>query len=221
MTQPDPVSDAVGDYLKAIWLLAEDSTVSTKELAQHLEVTAPSVTGMLTKLAKLELVHYEPYYGAKLTQTGRLAALRLLRRHRLLETFLIDYLNYSWDEVHEEAEQMEHSMSDRFTERLAEKLGQPAYDPHGDPIPTAEGTLPQVRGKPLTELKVGEQLEVTRIRSQDSTILSYLFDLNIRPGVVLHLLGREPFGKLLHLQISGEKIAISAELAEKIEGKLS
>ncbi len=212
------LSDAVGDYLKAIWILAEDQSVSTKDLAKHLAVTAPSVTGMLSKLAKLELVKYEPYYGASLTGQGRREALRLLRRHRLIETFLIDYLDYTWDEVHEEAELMEHTMTDRFTERLAEKLGQPAFDPHGDPIPTVEGNLPQRTSKPLTEFKLAECLEVTRIRSQDSEVLGYLFDLGIKPGVVVELVGLEPFGKLMHLKLEGKELAVSADLAEQIEG---
>ena len=219
VAKPTPsLSDAVGDYLKAIWILAEDQSVSTKDLAKHLNVTAPSVTGMLSKLAKLELVKYAPYYGASLTKQGRSEALRLLRRHRLIETFLIDYLDYTWDEVHEEAELMEHTMTDRFTERLAEKLGQPTFDPHGDPIPTADGKLPQRTGRSLTKLKLAERLEVTRIRSQDSEVLGYLFDLGIKPGVVVELVGLEPFGKLMHLKLEGKELAVSADLAEQIEG---
>ncbi len=215
------LSDSVGNYLKAIWILAEDQSVSTKDLAEHLGVTAPSVTGMLSKLAKLQLVSYEPYYGASLTEQGRREALRLLRRHRLIETFLIDYLDYTWDEVHEEAELMEHTMTDRFTERLAEKLGQPTFDPHGDPIPTADGKLPQRTGQPLTKLQLAEHLEITRIRSQDSEVLGYLFDLGIKPGVVVELVGLEPFGKLMRLKLEGKELAVSADLAEKIEGIVS
>lgn len=214
-----PLSDAVCNYLKAIWVLAEDKSVSTKDLSEHLGVTAPSVTGMLGKLAKLGLVTYERYYGAKLTKEGRLEALRLLRRHRLIETFLIDYLDYSWDEIHEEAELMEHTMTDRFTERLAEKLGQPAFDPHGDPIPTADGTLPQRVGKPLASLEVGEELEVNRILSQESEVLTYLFDLGVKPGAVLEVKGIEPFGRLFHITSQDQAFALSADLAQQIEGQ--
>ena len=219
MVKPALLSDSVGNYLKAIWVLAEDKSISTKELAEHLGVTAPSVTGMLGKLAKLGLVTYERYYGAKLTPAGRLEALRLLRRHRLIETFLIDYLDYSWDEVHDEAELMEHTMTERFTERLAERLAQPAFDPHGDPIPAADGTLPERVGEPLTSLNVGEKLRVNRILSQESEVLSYLFNLGVKPGVVLEVKGVEPFGKLFHIAGQNGEFALSADLAGQIEGE--
>lgn len=220
MTNPSLLSDAVGNYLKALWVLAEDKSVSTKDLAAYLKVTAPSVTGMLNKLAKLELVKYEPYYGAKLTVAGQREALRLLRRHRLIETFLIDYLDYSWDEVHEEAELMEHTMTDRFTERLAEKLGQPAFDPHGDPIPRADGSIPKQEGKPLAGLKVNDKLCVKRILSQEGEVLTYLFGLGIKPGTLLEVKSIEPFGKLFDVVVSGETFALSADLAQKIEGEV-
>ncbi len=215
------LSDSVGNYLKAIWVLAEEESISTKALAEHLNVTAPSVTGMLGKLAKLGFVTYERYYGAKLTSVGRLEALRLLRRHRLIETFLIDYLDYSWDEVHDEAELMEHTMTERFTERLAEKLAQPAFDPHGDPIPAADGTLPERVGEPLASLKVGEKLRVNRISSQESEVLSYLSNLGVKPGVVLAVEAIEPFGKLFHIVSPNGKLALSADLAGHIEGENS
>jgi DtxR family Mn-dependent transcriptional regulator len=219
MANSPALSTSVEDYLKAIHVLAEDGAAGTNELAARLGVTAPSVTGMLNKLAKLGLVTYERYRGANLTPEGRREALRLLRRHRLIETFLIDYLDYSWDEVHEEAELMEHTMTERFTERLAEKLGQPAFDPHGDPIPTADGALPRQAGRPLTGLGPGERLEVTRILSQESEVLTYLLDLGVRPGVVLDVEGVEPFGRLFRLSSEGRTFALSAELAEQIEGQ--
>lgn len=219
MVNSKSLSDSVGNYLKAIWVLAEDENVSTKALAEHLDVTAPSVTGMLGKLAQLGLVTYERYHGAKLTNEGRLEALRLLRRHRLIETFLIDYLDYSWDEVHDEAELMEHTMTERFTERLAEKLEQPAFDPHGDPIPAADGTLPQRVGNPLTSLKIGQKLKVNRILSQESEILTYLFGLGVKLGAVLEVTGIEPFGRLFHVTGQDGRFALSADLAQQIEGE--
>ena len=221
MTKTIPVSNAVGDYLKAVWVLAEDGSVSTKDLAEHLGVTAPSVTGMLGKLARLEFVTYERYHGATLTPKGRLAALRLLRRHRLIETFLIDYLDYTWDEVHEEAELMEHTMTDHFTERLAEKLGQPTFDPHGDPIPAADGTLPQRSGEPLANLSVGDTLHVNRILSQESEVLNYLFDLGVKPGAALEVRGIEPFGKLFYVASQDRSFALSGDLAQQIEGRMT
>ncbi|MEM7738770.1 MAG: metal-dependent transcriptional regulator [Deinococcota bacterium] len=246
------LSDAIGDYLKALWSLSqtrslpvstsvdlvaqdrvdsgdvlEDSTpVSTNDLATHLGVTAPSVTGMLNKLAKRGLVKYQRYYGATLTEAGRQEALRLIRRHRLIETFLSTYLDYSWDEVHEEAELMEHTMTERFTERLAAKLGHPTFDPHGDPIPAADGSLPSRPRQLLAELEVGDTLYVTRILSQDSHVLSYLQGTGIQPGTTLTVTGREPFGKLLHLDLKNAEVhtnprtvAVSFELAQRIEGQ--
>jgi DtxR family Mn-dependent transcriptional regulator len=141
-TLSSDLSVSVGDYLKALWLRSQDGSVSTGDLAMHLAVSPPSVTGMLNKLKKLGLVTYERYYGAQLTPQGRQEALRLIRRHRLVETFLIDYLDYTWEEVHQEAELMEHAMTDRFTERLAKRLGQPLFDPHGDPIRVLTGRYP-------------------------------------------------------------------------------
>ena len=216
----ESLSTSVEDYLKAIWVLAEDGSVSTNDLAAQIGVTAPSVTGMLNKLAKLDLVTYERYRGARLTDAGRTEALRLLRRHRLIETFLIDYLDYSWDEVHEEAELMEHSMTERFTERLADKLGQPAFDPHGDPIPTAEGAMPRQAGKPLASLGVGDRLEVNRILSQESEVLAYLLALGVRPGAMLEVQGIEPFGRLFQVVSDERSFALSADLAEQIEGHI-
>lgn len=127
--------------MKAIWELAGTSPASTKEISERLGVAPASVTNMLGRLNELGLVHYERYHGASLTEEGCAQALRLVRRHRLIEFFLLEQLGYSWGEVHEEAERLEHAVSDEFTERLAEFLGHPARDPHGDPIPSADGTL--------------------------------------------------------------------------------
>lgn len=227
------LSDAVGDYLKALWTLAHANkqtsqadlpAVSTNDLAAHLDITAPSVTGMLNKLAKRGLVDYQRYHGATLTLAGKQEALRLIRRHRLIETFLHDYLEYSWDEVHEEAEVMEHTMSDRFTERLAAKLGHPTFDPHGDPIPSAEGRLPKRVSALLVDLEVGDSLQVTRILSQDSRVLHYLFDADIQPHSHVRVVAIEPLGNLLQLCVTSAEtreshtLAMSAELAQLVEG---
>ena len=219
MANAGSLSTSVENYLKAIWVLAEGGSVSTNDLAAQLGVTAPSVTGMLNKLARLGLVTYERYRGASLTPEGRAQALRLLRRHRLIETFLIDYLDYTWDEVHEEAEEMEHVISERFTERLASKLGQPEFDPHGDPIPQSDGTIPRQAGAALASLEVGQKLVVTRILSQESEVLTYLFGLGVRPGAVIELQGVEPFNRLFHVARRGASFALSADLAQQIEGR--
>ena len=213
-------SVSVGDYLKTLWLCAQGGSVSTGDLAARLGVSPPSVTGMLGKLEKLGFVTYTRYHGAQLTPQGRQEALRLIRRHRLIETFLIDYLEYSWEEVHQEAELMEHAMTDRFTERLATKLGEPLFDPHGDPIPRADGTLPDRPGTPLTEVSVGQRLEVTRVHSQDAELLQYLERLGIKPGVEVAVASREPFGGLLQINAAETRQALSRDLAALIEGKV-
>src|ERR687896_1128158 len=136
-----PPSVSVGDYVKAIWEVAGSGAASTKDVAERLSIAPPSVTNMFARLQEMGLVEYERYRGATLTQRGREEALRLVRRHRLIETFLLEHLGYSWEEVHEEAERLEHAVSDGFTERLAEFLDHPDHDPHGGPIPAGDGTL--------------------------------------------------------------------------------
>src|SRR5918992_683721 len=134
-------SISVGDYVKAVWEVTGSGVASTKEVAERLSVSPASVTNMFVRLQEMGFVEYERYRGASLTRRGREEALRLIRRHRLIETFLLEHLGYSWQEVHEEAERLEHAVSDGFTERLAEFLGHADPHPHGDPIPAADGTL--------------------------------------------------------------------------------
>jgi len=213
------LSVSVGDYLKAVWQLSTGGLASPGDIARELGVTAPSVTAMLLKLQRDGLVTYVPYRGADLTPTGRAEALRLVRRHRLLETFLIEDLGFGWDEVHEEAERMEHMMSDRFTERLAQHLGQPAFDPHGDPIPRADGTLPEGPDVQLADSKVGTQFVVQRVKTQDSDVLAHLTELGVTPGCEVTVSGREPRGNLLYLNHGdGKDFALSRDLAKLILG---
>ena len=219
----DPgLSSAVGDYLKAIWRLAGEGTAATGDIARSLGVTAPSVTGMLARLKALGLVTYQPYKGAGLTELGRREAMRLLRRHRLLETFMIDELGFGWDEVHEEAERLEHVVSDEFTERLATHLGDPAFDPHGDPIPRSDGSLPEGPDTPLAEAQVGERFVAHRVLTQDPDVLAYLYGLGIEPGRRLTVTGREPGGHLLNLRLErrgGEvEVGLSSALAALVLG---
>src|ERR687895_1346420 len=146
-------SSSVGDYLKAVWELAVDSgdAASTKGVAARLSVSSASVSNMFARLQEMGLVRYERYRGATLTERGREEALRLVRRHRLIETFLLEHLGYDWQEVHDEAERLEHAVSDGFTERLAGYLGHPDQDPHGDPIPAADGTIQPDYSFPVSE----------------------------------------------------------------------
>ncbi len=213
------LSVSVGDYLKAVWQLSNGGLASPGEIARGLGVTAPSVTAMLLKLQRDGLVTYVPYRGANLTPTGRVEALRLVRRHRLLETFLIEDLGFGWDEVHEEAERMEHMMSDRFTERLAQHLGQPAFDPHGDPIPRVDGTLPEGPDVQLADSTIGARFVVQRVKTQDSDVLAHLTELGVTPGCEIVVVGREPRGNLLHLDHGdGKAFALSRDLAKMILG---
>lgn len=214
------LSPATGDYLKAIWLVAGTETASTNVLAAHLGITAPSVSGMLARLQEQGLVAHERYKGAQLTAQGEREALRLLRRHRLIETFMLEQLGYRWDEVHEEAERLEHAVSERFTERLAALLGNPSHDPHGDPIPTADGSLPATPNTPLSDLEPGQALRVFRLKTQEAQVLSYLAELKLHPGQQITVSEREPLGGLLHVRIADERQVLSKDLAVLIEGEI-
>jgi DtxR family transcriptional regulator, Mn-dependent transcriptional regulator len=178
-------SSSVGDYLKAIWELSEEGAASTKDVADRLSISSASVSNMFVRLREMGLADYERYRGTTLTEAGRLEALRLLRRHRLIETFLLECLGYSWDEVHEEAERLEHSVSDAYTERLAEFLGHPEHDPHGDPIPAKDGTLKPDASFPLAEAAAGQRLRVFRVGPEDAPSLAVLEGSGLLPGKVL------------------------------------
>lgn len=180
-----PPSTSVGDYLKAIWEVAGSEAASTKEVADKLSIAPPSVTNMFTRLREMELVEYERYHGASLTQAGRTEALRLVRRHRLIETFLMQHLGYSWEDVHDEAERLEHSVSEEFTDRLAQLLGHPARDPHGDLIPAKDGTMPPEDSFPLNLSREGARVEVARVALEDAAALSYLGERGLVPGSVV------------------------------------
>lgn len=180
-----PLSPSVGDYVKAIWKIAGPDVTSTNEVSSRLSVSSASVTGMLARLKEMGLVEYERYRGASLTRRGRIEALRLVRRHRLIETFLVEHLEYSWEDVHEEAEKLEHAVSDEFTERLAELLRHPDRDPHGDPIPRADGTLVEEGSYPLSEATVGARVCIIRVSDDNAAVLTYLGEHGLVPGEVV------------------------------------
>ena len=173
--------------MKAVFELAADSgdAASTKGVAARLSVSAASVSNMFARLQEMGLVEYERYRGATLTERGRSEALRLVRRHRLIETFLLEHLGYDWQDVHAEAERLEHAVSDAFTDRLAELLGHPDHDPHGDPIPSAEGTLEVDDSFPLSEAVSGSTLRISKVRDEDAAMLDYFGDRNLVPGRLL------------------------------------
>jgi DtxR family Mn-dependent transcriptional regulator len=165
---------SVGDYLKAILELSREGAASTKDVADRLSVSAASVSNMFVRLQEMGLADYERYRGASLTKAGRVEALRLLRRHRLIETFLLRSLGYSWEDVHAEAERLEHSVSDGFTERLAEFLAHPTHDPHGDPIPKADGSLEPDDSFPLSVAAAGQLVRIYRVGDEEAAKLAYL-----------------------------------------------
>ncbi len=185
LVRHQPLSSSVGDYVKAIWEVAGLGAASTKDISVRLSVAPASVTRMLGRLREMGLAEYERYRGASLTQRGHAEALRLLRRHRLIETFLLEHLGYPWQEVHEEAERLEHAVSDKFTEHLAELLGHPEYDPHGAPIPKADGTLAHESSYPLSEAIVGDRVRISRIGNEDIPVLTYLGERELVPGRLL------------------------------------
>jgi DtxR family transcriptional regulator, Mn-dependent transcriptional regulator len=176
-------STSVGDYVKAIWALAGAGAASTKDVADRLSISSASVSAMFGRLQEMGLVRYRRYHGASLTEEGLAEALRLVRRHRLIETFLMEHLGYPWGDVHDEAERLEHAVSDGFTERLARFLGHPDRDPHGDPIPTANGGLPPEDSFPLGDSAAGTRVEVARVVGhEDGAVLAYLEERGLVPG---------------------------------------
>lgn len=187
------ISSAMEDYLKAIFELGGEG-VKTQPLADALGISPASVTGMLKRLDELRLVRHAPYRGATLTPAGRKVALETLRHHRLLETYLAEALGYAWHEVHDEAERLEHVISEDFEARIAELLGDPEFDPHGDPIPALDGRLPAAPGAPLTEFALADEVRVTRIVRQERELLEYLAARGVQPGARLRLEAREPRG---------------------------
>jgi DtxR family Mn-dependent transcriptional regulator len=210
-------TEAVEDYLKAIYLLeSAGQAATTVALAVHLEVSAPSVTGMLKKLASLKLVRHAPYHGVTLTTAGRKIALEVIRHHRLLERYLAEALGYPWERVHAEAERLEHHISEEFEDRIAALLGHPETDPHGDPIPAKDGTLPAQAGLRLTEARAGEAVVIERVAAQDAGQLNYLGSLGLRPAVAVTFLGQAPYDGPVHLRVGEAELHVGVNLARQI-----
>lgn len=216
--QRQRVSKAVEDYLKAIYTLQkEQGQVTTSALAEQLKFKPASVTGMLKSLADMQLVAYTPYQGVELTPAGEKIALEVVRHHRLIELFLVEALGYSWDEVHEEAEMLEHVISEKMEARIAARLGNPTFDPHGDPIPTVEGTLPDESGdRRLGDLQVGGGGLITRVCDQNPERLRYLAGLGLVPGADVEVTASAPFEGPVSVRVAGEVHPIDRRLARSI-----
>lgn len=211
-------STSAENYLKTIYIRQQEEgrRVKTKEIAEDLEVSLPSVSGMLKSLAGDELVEYEPYRGVRLTEKGQKLALRVIRNHRLIEVFLVQTLGYSWDEVHSEAERLEHAVSDKLVERIDAFLSHPRFDPHGDPIPTAEGVLQHREMMNLCDAEEGTTLRVERVLDQTPEVLRYLDRIGLRPGATLVVDEVLSFDGQMFLRVDAEEISISERLAGKM-----
>lgn len=191
------------DYVKVIWKAHEWSGegLTTNELAATLGVAPSSVSGNLKKLARDGFLDYEPYGRATLTASGRAVAVQVVRRHRLLETYLVEHFGYAWDEVHDEAEVLEHAVSDRLLGRIDEELGFPDHDPHGDPIPRADGTITHPSGRRLHELAAGSSGDVVRVSDHDPALLRFLGTLSIRVGSRVRVVEHHGFAGSLRLEL--------------------
>lgn len=214
------LSAPVEDYLKAIYDLERvGAPASTNDIADRLAISPASVSGMMRRLAEQRLITHEPYRGVRLTGAGRKAALRTLRRHRILECYLIEVLGYEWDGVHDEAERLEHAASDELIERMAARLGNPTQDPHGAPIPTRDGRVEEARLRTLAGVAVGERVRVRRVQDEDAERLRYLAELGIRPGALVRILDRAPYDGPLTLWVgenAGTTRAIGVGLAAEV-----
>jgi len=211
---PESVTAAVEDYVKAIYTLeGGEGSVTTTALAERLDVRPASVSGMLSKLTALGLVEHEPYRGVRLTEHGTRVALEVVRHHRLLELFLVENLGMSWDEVHAEAEVLEHVLSEELEELIAAKLGDPAFDPHGDPIPSRELTVPADESRSLYALEPGEQGRFVRVSDSDPAMLRFLSERGIAPGAAIEVVDRQPFDGPLYVRVADDDHVLGAVLA--------
>jgi DtxR family Mn-dependent transcriptional regulator len=216
-TSPPELSATVQDYLKAIYALeAAGERATTSALADRMGVSAPSATAMTKRLADLGLVERAPYRGVVLTDTGRRGALEVLRHHRLLERYLVDRLGLSLDEVHAEAELLEHALSEELEARIDAELGYPTYDPHGDPIPDRELRVEPARGRSLLDLEPGSAATVARVPDGDAELLRYLRELALVPGLDAEVVSFAPFGGPVTVRTDTGEHAISRELADRI-----
>ncbi len=210
----------VENYVKTIALIAarrpEASTVGTGELAQALNVSPGTVTGMLKTLSEASLATYTPYEGARLTDAGQRLAMKVIRRHRLLERFLAETLTMTWDEVHEEAEHMEHAASERLIDRIDAFLGYPAVDPHGDPIPRADGSFAEPEGMPLARCQAGQHFRVVRVMDQDPAFLRYLTECGLDLHATGELVENRPEAGAIVCRLGGHNIALGSTAAGKV-----
>ncbi len=211
--QHESLTRSVEDYLKAIYRLTpEGRTAGTSEIANLLELAPASVSGMVKRLREHGLLEHVPYKGVQLTEEGRRAALRTIRRHRLIEAYLVAFLGYTWDTVHDEAERLEHAVSDQLVERMASVLGHPSVDPHGDPIPDVDGAIHEPASTPLSELPEGIPAELRRVDESDPERLRYIASIGLQPGARVLVVDRQPFDGPITIEVEGQSHVIGHEL---------
>ncbi|MCE2853389.1 MAG: DtxR family transcriptional regulator [Roseiflexaceae bacterium] len=222
MSAPDPrtarVTHAMEDYLKGIYEISLDNAqVTTSLIAQRMAVKPASVSGMLRTLADMHLVTHTPYYGVALTPAGQQIALEVLRHHRLIELYLVEALGFKWDEVHDEADRLEHVISEKFEARIADLLGHPTMDPHGDPIPAHDGTMPPHTRTSLADMAAGTCRRIVRVRGDHhSSRLQYLASLGLIPGNVVTVCEVSPFDGPLMIFVDQKTHALDRRLAQLI-----
>jgi DtxR family Mn-dependent transcriptional regulator len=214
-----PLSAAVEDYLKTIYTLrheGDEPVVTTQALANRLNVAAPSATAMVKKLAGMKLARHTPYRGVELTEAGEKIALEIIRHHRLLETYLSQVLGLEWDKVHEEADRLEHVLSEEVEARMAAALGHPLRDPHGSPIPTVEGIIARHDETRLSDAQTGELLTVSRVFDEDPELLRHLSDVGLRPEAEVEVLRAVPAEGVLQLRVNGESKILGTHPARSV-----
>ncbi|MGQ0712727.1 MAG: metal-dependent transcriptional regulator [Gemmatimonadaceae bacterium] len=215
---PDDVTAPVEDYLKVIYEIERLSgAAATTDIANRLAIAPASVSGMVRRLAEQGLLTHERYRGVRLTDEGRRIALRMVRRHRIIEAYLTRALGYPWDRVHDEAERLEHAASDELIDRMASAIGEPSVDPHGAPIPTREGEIDERSLTSLAELPAGEEGRVVQVSDDDAPRLRYLGELGLVPGVTVRVLHQAPFGGPITLRVGDVEHQVGPALAAVVQ----
>ena len=211
-------SPSIEDYLKAVYKLEENegAPVSTGDLAQAMEVSSASASNMIKRLDELDFLTYEAYEGATLTNPGRTVALEVIRHHRLLELYLKEVMGFSWDEIHEEAEILEHHISERFEDRIEEMLGHPERDPHGHPIPARDGTVAPLPTRSLADLAEGDAASIDHIANEDGELLDLLEQRGLLPGATVEVVTTRPLDGLLVVAVDGAEQVIGRPVAQKV-----
>jgi DtxR family Mn-dependent transcriptional regulator len=211
------ISHAIEDYMKVLYELQESGEpASNSTMAEWLGIAPASVTEMIKRMESLGLVDYEPYRGARLTPQGEKLALKLVRRHRLIELFLMEVLGIAWDRVHIEAHRLEHAVSEHVADRMAALLAEPKSDPHGRPIPSRSGRVDRRKFKKLSELHAGQTALVASVDDEDPKLLAYLGEIGLYPDARLVLLGQEPFGGSLRIRVGGNECSLGIEAAPHV-----